>query len=74
MVSKRLAIGDQRASNWTTVGRLLTERTFDSRFPAFLWQRLSVAIQRDNALSVFGTIPAAKCLDEIFYPDFLVLV
>ncbi len=63
----------------TTVGRLLTERTFDSRSPAFLWQRLSVAIQRGNALSVFGTIPAAKRLDEIVYLyilllDFFVLV
>jgi len=39
------------------IGRRTTVITEDSRETAFLFQRLSVALQRGNAISFLGTFP-----------------
>lgn len=49
------------------IGRLLQDLTNDSRATNFLRQRIGIAIQRGNAISVMGTFPAASNFDEIFY-------
>jgi hypothetical protein len=49
-----------------SIGRKLKEKTGDLRSTEFLKQRLSMEIQRGNAVSVMGTIPSTKALDEIF--------
>jgi len=46
------------------IGRKLTVRTGDSRETFFLFQRLSVAIQKGNAASVLGTLPKGNDDDE----------
>lgn len=49
------------------IGRLLQDLTNDSRATNFLRQRIGIAIQRGNAISVMGTFPPASNFDEIFY-------
>ncbi|XP_041969242.1 uncharacterized protein LOC121726080 [Aricia agestis] len=45
----------------------LVDKSNDPRAGAYLGQRISLAIQRGNAASVIGTLPAASDLDLIFY-------
>lgn len=49
-----------------TIGNLLIKETGDIRAKFFLYQRLSLAIQRGNAASILGTLPNSTQLDEIF--------
>jgi hypothetical protein len=51
----------------TAIGRLIQEKTFERRATSFLKQRLSMAIQRGNAASVFGTVAPSRALDEVYY-------
>ena len=59
--------GADAVSLVSRIGKLLVERTGESRSPDFLRQRISIEIQRHNALCIFGTIPPSRGLDEIFY-------
>lgn len=61
------ALGDEATSFLTDVGRRIATVTGESRSTQFLLQRLSVAIQRGNAICVLGTAPSDACLDELFY-------
>jgi len=47
------------------IGRCITHSTDDHRESAFLFQRLSVLIQRCNAVAVFGTITHTTHEDEM---------
>ncbi|XP_055327217.1 uncharacterized protein LOC129580633 [Paramacrobiotus metropolitanus] len=49
------------------VGRRIKEQTGEARATEFLWQRLSVEIQRGNAASVLGTVGCSKQLEELFF-------
>ncbi|KAJ4431389.1 hypothetical protein ANN_19986 [Periplaneta americana] len=49
------------------IGKYLSALNGDSRSTAFLRQRIGIAIQRGNAISVMGTFPESKSLEEIFY-------
>jgi len=40
--------------------------TLEQRSFGYLMQRLSVAIQRGNAVCVIGTVPSSTNLDELF--------
>ena len=42
------------------------EVTGEKRSSFFLFQSISMAIQRGNAISVLGTVPRTEGLDEIF--------
>ena len=44
----------------------IMEVTGEKRSTSFLFQRLSIAIQRGNANCVLGTVPHSEGLDEIF--------
>ena len=48
------------------LGSRIAERTGEKRSTAFLFQSLSMAVQRGNAASVMGTLPSNKKLEEIF--------
>jgi hypothetical protein len=48
------------------IGRKLAEVTGERRSTSFLIQRLSLAVQRGNAASILGTLPAGRELHEIF--------
>ena len=48
------------------LGGRIADRTGESRSTSFLFQTLSVVIQRGNAASVIGSLPQNKKLDEIF--------
>jgi len=48
------------------IGQRLKELTDEPRATAFLLQRISIAIQRGNVASIFGTLPPGKELEELF--------
>ena len=47
------------------LGRRITQVTYDNRKKAFLYQRLSVLIQRYNAVAILGTFAHTTREDEI---------
>ena len=49
-----------------SIGKKVTEVTGEKRSTSFLFQSISMAIQRGNASCVFGTVPHSEGLDEIF--------
>ena len=71
-------LGFETMGHWgpTTVrfvqelGRLLAQATGEPRSAAFLRQRMSIAIQRGNALAVRGTVPEGAGLPELFHLPF----
>ena len=49
------------------IGSRISAVTWQKRSKFFLFQAISMAIQRGNVISVLGTTPDSKKLDEIFY-------
>jgi hypothetical protein len=56
-------INEEGLSFLKELGRRLSLSTNDPRETSFLFQRLSVAVQRGNAASVVGTLPSAQSDD-----------
>ena len=57
------------------VGRLIKERSKDKRSSSFLFQAISMEVQKGNCASVLGTVESPKLLQELFdildtKPDF----
>lgn len=53
------------------IGKKISIVTHDPRATTFLTQRISIAIQRGNAASLFGTFPPSAKLDEfLLFPNF----
>ena len=48
------------------IGDRIAESTGEKRSKYFLFQVISLAVQRGNVISVLGTSPDTKKLDEIF--------
>lgn len=48
------------------IGDQISKLTGDNNSGTYLFQRISVAIQRGNAASICGTFPASQALDELF--------
>ena len=48
------------------LGTRIADRTGEKRSTAFLFQSISMAVQRGNAASVLGTLPSSRKLEEIF--------
>ena len=49
------------------IGQKLCDITGDKRSTFYLFQRISMAVQRGNAASVLGTVSSSSNLEEIFY-------
>lgn len=50
------------------IGKKLMEATGETRSKSFLYQRISIAIQRGNAAAILGTIPeSVNKFDEVYY-------
>ena len=49
------------------LGKRITERTGEKQATAFLSQRISIVIQRGNAVSILDTVSHTRGLDEVFY-------
>ena len=49
------------------LGHKIIDTTGEKRSGSFLFQSIGIEIQRGNAASVAGTVPRAKCLDELYY-------
>ena len=51
---------------FVSIGKKVMEETGEKRSSFYLFQNISIAIQRGNASCVLGTIPHSEGLDEIF--------
>ena len=49
------------------IGSRIADATGEKRSKYFLFQAISMAVQRGNVASILGTVPDEKKLDEIFY-------
>jgi len=49
------------------IGRCITATTKDNRETAFLSQKLSAALQRENAVSFLGTFPYDQSVVAVMY-------
>ena len=49
------------------IGSRIAEATGEKRSKFYLFQSISMAVQRGNVASVMGTTPSSENLDEIFY-------
>ena len=49
------------------IGARMNDSTGESRSTSYLFQSISIALQRGNAASIAGTVPNTKKLDEIYY-------
>ena len=61
------ALGEEAATFLRDIGRRIAVAAGEPRSTQFLFQRLSIAIQRGNAASVVGTASSNGCLDDVFY-------
>ncbi|XP_037027835.1 uncharacterized protein LOC119068371 [Bradysia coprophila] len=49
------------------LGKRISELTHEKRATLYLKQRLSIDVQRGNAISVLNTLPSTSSLEEVFY-------
>ena len=56
------------------LGQQIPVATGEPRSSQFLFQRLSVAVQRGNAACVVGTVPGSCGLEDFFYIEFLIKI
>ena len=49
------------------IGKRIQDNTGDKRSTSFLFQSISMAVQRGNVASIRGSIPNTKTLTELFY-------
>ena len=61
------ALGEEAATFFLDIGRRIAVAIGEPRTTQFLFQRLSIAIQRGNAASVVGTESSDGRLDDVFY-------
>ena len=59
--------GEQGHTLIKEIGQRLCDITGDKRSTNYLFQRISMAVQRGNASSVLGTVTSSSNLEEIFY-------
>ena len=61
------AWGPESARLIKSIGKKIQDHTGEKRSTFFLFQSISMAIQRGNAASILGTVKSGDKLDEIFY-------
>merc|ERR1712173_440537 len=49
------------------IGKKIREETHEPRSTSFLFQAISVAVQRGNAASILGTVENQRTLSEVYY-------
>ena len=49
------------------IGSRIADTTGEKRSTSFLFQSISIAVQRGNAASIAGTVPSSRQLDELYY-------
>ena len=49
------------------LGRMIKEKSGETRSTQFLFQRILMAVQRGNSASILGTVSSSRQLDEVFY-------
>ena len=59
--------GGEAAAFIAKLGKMIIDRTNEPHALDYLRQRISIEIQRFNAVSILGTLPLSRELDEVFY-------
>ena len=49
------------------IGSRIEQQTGEKRATSFLFQAISMAVQRGNVASIRGSVPNSKTLDELYY-------
>ena len=70
-----MPVATETMGSWGPIGKKFIEdigarialATGEKKARYYLFQAISMAIQRGNVISVLGTTPDSKKLDEIFY-------
>ncbi|ODM94310.1 hypothetical protein Ocin01_12370 [Orchesella cincta] len=60
-------LSDEAKDLTNSIGSQLIQQTRDTRAKHYLFQRISLAIQRGNVISIMGTLPPSISMEEIFY-------
>jgi len=55
---------------FANLGRKISSASGDDREGAFLFQRVSVLVQRNNAVLLHDTLPATDCTADDLYLNF----
>ena len=61
------AIGEEASVFFHDLGRRIAAVTAEPKSFQFMMQRLSVAVQRGNAVCILGTVSSSRGLDELFH-------
>ena len=61
------SFGQQGRKLIDEIGNMIIEKSGEKRSKFYLYQRISMAIQRGNVASVLGTVEQQEKLNEIFY-------
>ena len=61
------AFGSEGSRFIKNVGQKIQQKTHNKRSTFYLFQSISIAVQRGNAASILGTVKVGKDLDEIYY-------
>ena len=61
------AFGPMGATLIKSLGKKMQDKTGEKRSTFFLFQSISMAIQRGNAASVLGTTRTGEKLEEVYY-------
>ena len=56
------------------IGNMIIEKSGEKRSKFYLYQRLSMAVQRGNVASVLGSVGHQDKLDEVFYLFWFVIM
>ena len=67
-------MGPEAKSFLLDLGRRLRQHTGEPRSTSYLIQRISMAIQKGNAVAMMGSLPHGKELDELLHCSFSVIV
>ena len=59
--------GPEGAALINSLGKLIQEKSGEKRSTFYLFQSISLAVQRGNATSILGTARPGDKLDEIYY-------
>ena len=49
------------------IGKKIADNTGEKRSSSYLFQSISMAVQRGNVASIRGSVPDTRTLSEIFY-------
>jgi len=60
-------LGKEALQLLNSIGKKISDVSGERRATNYLFQRISLALQRSNSICVLGTLPVGKSLNEVYY-------